>query len=398
MSILHAILAGISTIFFLAAFILLLPLKNHQKINIPGKLNRIDERDAIFHRFYRLTPGTVSFAEFYKQHPEKLQMDQQIRQMPNLAEPGTSYYSASSSPYALSVYDILGKINQNLDFTETEKSAYPLSLDAENLTERIKGFAHHLGADLTGIARLNPGYVYSHIGRSPGKWGSPIHLNHPFAIALAVEMNHHMIGLAPDVPALTETAIRYFTVTTIALVLARYIQRLGYMARAHVDANYRVLCVPIAVDAGLGELGRHGLLITPRFGSRVRLAVITTDMPLITDSPVAFGVQDFCGYCRKCADSCPSGAINSKGKQEINGVKKWQSSQEACYRQWRIFGTDCGLCIRVCPYSHPGSGFHNFVRWIIKRNMLARRLAFYADKLIYSEPVSAKKDIPAWHQ
>ncbi|GAG38682.1 unnamed protein product, partial [marine sediment metagenome] len=69
----------------------------------------------------------------------------------------------------------------------------------------------------------------------------------------------------------TETVFKYFEVAKIAMLVARYINLLGYEARAHVDANYRVTCGPIAVDAGLGELGRLGLLVTPQYGPRARL-------------------------------------------------------------------------------------------------------------------------------
>lgn len=384
-------------IIFLAALILLLPINKCEPLNIPGTINRIDEREAIFHRFYRLIPGSSEFKTYYRAHPEKLEHDRRLREMPDLAEPGTSFFSSLSSPYPLSVFDLIEKINQNLDAQENVKTVKPVHVEATNMTNRIKGFARYLGADCIGMTRLNPKFIYSHIGRSPGQWGAPVDLDHPYAVVLAVEMNHQMTGTAPELPALTETAVRYLNVTGIAVILSRYIQRLGYKARAHVDGNYRVLCVPVAVDAGLGELGRHGLLITPQFGSRVRLAVVTTDMPLIPDSPVSFGVQDFCSICRKCADFCPSNAINSQKKQVVNGVEKWQTDQEACYSQWRHFGTDCGICIRVCPYSHPNSPFHNTIRRIIRRNMLARRLAFYLDSFFYSRNSSSRIESFGWH-
>ena len=73
-------------------------------------------------------------------------------------------------------------------------------------------------------------------------------------------------------PAIAESATRYLQGTMIAATLAGYCSRLGYPARAHVDGNYRVLATAAAVDAGLGEIGRLGLLITPTHGPRVRLA------------------------------------------------------------------------------------------------------------------------------
>jgi reductive dehalogenase len=239
--------------------------------------------------------------------------------------------------------------------------------------------------------------VYSHIGRSPGEWGTPIELNHTHALAIAAEMDLDMVRHAPDSATTTETAFKYFEVARIAMMVARYINMLGYEARAHVDGNYRVLCVPIAADAGLGELGRLGLLMTPQFGPRIRLSVVTTNMPLTQDKPVTFGVQHFCRFCRKCAACCPSAAIDSGGKEIHNGVEKWQSDQERCYRFWRHQGTDCAVCMQVCPYSHPDSFLHNLVRRVIRRNALARRIALSADDLFYGRRPKARTALPPWH-
>ena len=70
------------------------------------------------------------------------------------------------------------------------------------------------------------------------------------------------------------------------------------------------------MQAGMGELGRNGLLITPEFGPRVRISKILTDLPLIPDSPIEFGVTEFCDVCMKCADLCPSRSI-SLGEDRI---------------------------------------------------------------------------------
>ena len=92
-----------------------------------------------------------------------------------------------------------------------------------------------------------------------------------------------MIGAGPVLPEVVEIMRVYVKLATIADTLAEYIRALGYPARANVMPNYQVLCVPIAIDAGMGELGRHGLMITPELGSALKLATITTDLPLVYD-------------------------------------------------------------------------------------------------------------------
>lgn len=366
-----------------AAQVIIFRWSKSTSIRIIGSQQRIDERDAIFHRFYRLLPGTADFQTYYQQHPEKKEFDDAVRAMPSLAAPGSKSYHPLVSPFVDATFGVVEKLTRDLDPGPLPENSVPVQGSAEEFTGRVKGFARYLGADLVGATRLNPAYVYSNIGRSPGTWGEPIALNHPFALAFAVEMRHDMIRHAPETPELIETAHKYLDAAKIAVAVAGYIRRLGYEARAHVDGNYRVLCVPIAVDAGLGELGRLGLLITPQFGPRIRLSVVTTTMPLIQDEPLRFGVQHFCQICKKCAENCPSASIDSGEKKVYSGVEKWQSAQESCYRYWRKQGTDCSVCINVCPYSYPNTTLHNIMRWFVGRNNFSRRLAFRGDSFFY---------------
>jgi epoxyqueuosine reductase QueG len=157
------------------------------------------------------------------------------------------------------------------------------------------------------------------------------------------------------------------------------------------------MCVPIAADAGLGELGRLGLLITPEYGPRVRLSIVTTNMPLAEDPSVTLGVQEFCSICRKCAIHCPSGSVDGGEKAVRGGVEKWQTARDACYRFWRQRGSDCAICVRVCPYSNPSSPVHSMVRWAIRRNPLARRLALWGDDLLYGARRKPPRPLPDWH-
>jgi ferredoxin len=387
----YVLLAGLLFVIFI------IPVGRVTPLSMPGPLIRLDERDAIFHRFYRLEPGTPEYSAYYREHPEQEEEDNRIRRLPDLGHPGSGAYHPLSSPYAVALFDVLERNTREIDWPPFGLHAGPVSEDAVEMTRRIKGFARYLGADLVGVTRLKSHHVYSHIGRSPGPWGAPVELPHTYAVAVAAEMRFDMIRHAPRSPVLTETALRYTEVAKVAMVLARTMQVWGFKARAHVDGNYRVLCVPVAVDAGLGELGRLGLLVTPRYGPRVRLAVVTTDMPMIEDRPIVFGVQEFCAICRKCADNCPSGSIASGDKESVRGAVKWQSNQESCYTFWRRQGTDCSLCLRVCPYSHPDSPLHNLIRWSVRRNALVRRGAVLADDLFYGRRPRDRVPPPGWH-
>jgi len=376
---------------------LIYPQQKVKGLQIAGEQKKVDERDAIFHRFIRLKPGAPEFEEFYRHHPEMKKTDEAIRRLPSLGAPGSKSYHFLSSLYHIATFDVVSDVTRDVEWKPELTGEKPVQASPEEFTKRIKGFARYMGADLVGITKLNPAYIYSHIGRSPGTWGAPIKLKHKNAIVFATEMNYDLIKFAPDVATTTESAFQYYETAKIAMIVAKYINLLGYEARAHVDGNYRVMCVPIAADAGLGELGRLGLLITPEFGPRVRLSVVTTDLPLTYDQPIRFGVQHFCSICKKCATNCPSAAIEKAGKKIYNGAEKWQSDQENCYRFWRIQGSDCNVCVKACPYSNPKTPMHELTRWLVKRNNFSRTLMYWGDRYFYGEHRKKQYMLPDWH-
>jgi len=105
---------------------------------------------------------------------------------------------------------------------------------------------------------------------------------------------------------------------------------------AHVSHKH------VAMQAGIGWIGRNNLLITPQFGARVRLITVLTNMPLKADPPTPFG----CGDCYACLASCPSQSI--KGKPE-------DFDHIGCYHQIKtlvkaagISQNICGLCVKAC--------------------------------------------------
>jgi 4Fe-4S dicluster domain len=373
-----------------------LPFGDRGGVRVVGPPERVDERDALFHRFYRLEPGTPEFAAYYEQHPEHEALDAEIRALPGLARPGSRSYDPFASPAMLVSFELSERLARSLCWEPEPLGDGPVVASPGELAGRVKGFARYLGADMVGCTRLDSAHIYSHVARGQGAWGAPIDLDHENAVALAVRMDQPMTRHAPRLASTVETARRYLDTTIIAQALARYITLLGYQARAHVDTDYQLMCVPVAAAAGLGELGRLGLLITPRFGPRVRLAVVSTNMPLAPDAPMAFGVQHFCEICKKCATCCPSDAIAAGEREVVRGVEKWQSAQERCYHYWRRCGTDCGVCLKVCPYAHPTSPFHDLVRWFVRRNPLSRRLALWGDDLAYGRRPSRSYPLPPW--
>ncbi len=244
----------------------------------------------------------------------------------------------------------------------------PVKNSPEELTAMVKNTAKLYGSDLTGITVLDEKWIYAKDMKKPfilidegeaeeREDGFYIPKTMNRAIVLAFLMDEEMISESPELDASVATSFGYSRMGITAISLAEYIRALGY--RAIPCMNDTALSIPLAVDAGLGQLGRHGLLITPEYGSNIRLAKVLTDMPLDQDQPIEYGITEFCENCLLCAEYCPSTAI-SHGEQTINcnevtgnsGVKKWYIKGERCLTFWQENGASCANCITVCPFTY----------------------------------------------
>jgi len=369
---------GAALIFFA---LVLLPAGKKVSLRIDeGMRASVDERDIMFARM-KLEEGTRQFRTYYeKMRPELAETDRKIRALPRLYEPGGTHYDSGEMAGSRALFEIIEGLQP---FSEPATAPKREGESASRSSRRVKSLLRFMGAAGCGITRLRPHHLYTHLGRCMEEWGRKNALDHAFVIVFSVEMDYAAVREAPRAAILTESAAAYMRGAAMAVVLADLCASLGFRARAHFDANYRVILPAAARDAGLGEMGRLGLLITPRLGPRVRLAAVTTDLPLEEDERISFGVQDFCAFCLKCADNCPGGAISRGEKTDCAGVKKWQGNQEACYRVWRKYGTDCGMCLSLCPYSKPDTFYHRIVRFLCERSALSRRLALRLDDFFY---------------
>jgi ferredoxin len=380
------------TIFSLVTLILfLLPIGKLPPDN-PHPTHRVDERMIMFAR-HRLQPESPEYEEYYSLHPEHKIADDRNRARPGILSTRGKFANAP----AFAATDAGFQITEALHALVEGKpggNRYPLS--PQGATDYLTTQARIYGAKEVGITRLEPYHIYSHIGRGPGEYGSLIDLDHSFAIAFTVEMDFHSMQSAPHAVTVFESAHQYVQAGKIAVQLAASIRALGYEARAHMDANYRVICPPIGRDAGLGEIGRISLLMTPKFGPRVRLGVVTTNLPLVSDKTTPDPAMiDFCTICKKCAENCPSKAIPFGPRVEEDGILRWKLDAEKCFAYWNEAGTDCGICMAVCPYSHPDHPLHNFIRWGNARSGLFRRMALKLDNLFYGRKPTRKPN-PAW--
>jgi ferredoxin len=372
----------------LFSLIFFIPTGSGRKIEISENSEKIDERDTMFARAgYK--PGTTKYDSYYKRHPELKDIDDNLRKLPGLLSPDSKYYDAIRAENIEATFETIASMTTSVDGDISDKK---INDSPDKFTPAIKDLVKQLGANEVGIAKLRQNYIYSHVGRGPEPYGARIENNHKNVIVFSVEMNYEKVEEAPRIGLTEETAQGYLKAANISISLARHIRAMGYPARAHIsDSNYQIMLPPVAYDAGIGELGRHGYIISPTFGSRIRLGAVTTDLPLLIDKPIDFGVQDFCDRCKRCAVNCPSAAIPESIPEEVLGVQKWQLNIEACFKYWCSIGTDCGLCMKVCPYSHPPSLIHNIVRVGIRNSVIARQISVYGEDLFYGKKVPFQK-------
>ncbi len=350
------------------------------KYEIVGDLERYDESDNAQARA-ELPPDSQLWKGYFRQHPELEAYSREWLKLPPL---GAKAPPADGMMLA-SMYETIALLSKD-EALDGPPSVHKVLLSAQRYTEKIKGFARLLGADLVRAGPLNPAWVYSRVGRSHyagKKIGPSIDLPHRSAIVVAVALNLKMVRQSPEIGINLETFRNYLKLASMVVTLAKYIRNLGYSARAHDLQNYQILLTPVAIDAGLGELGRNGILITEKYGSAVKIAAVTTDIPLVHDKPVDIEVEEFCRECNLCGEYCPAGAIPiNQGKKVVRGVRKWKLNDNACYRYWREVSSDCGICLAVCPWSRPRHFPHNLVQKSVQHSGLARKIAVNADKLI----------------
>jgi epoxyqueuosine reductase QueG len=145
---------------------------------------------------------------------------------------------------------------------------------------------------------------------------------------------------------------------TVGLIVTSAIQDLGYQAmsipasqivdwktqKGHLSHKH------VASAAGLGWIGRNNLLVNEKFGSRIRLVTVLTDLPLVISPP---SIKD-CGSCLNCLSVCPAGAIKVR-QEEFDHLR--------CYEQLRTFAKTlhfshniCGVCVKACKGFKGSSG------------------------------------------
>lgn len=212
--------------------------------------------------------------------------------------------------------------------------------DFASFTEEIKATAMELGADVVGVAAYDKKLLFSDAVVRPDKT----------VIVMGAAMDYDSMS---DIGAVSQEEVHrvYHHLDELAVRMAQRICSYGYSAKAQANSGDFPLPA-IAQYAGIGELGKHGSLISPDLGSSLRLVAVSTDMPLLVDGPKDYGIDNVCLSCNICTRFCPGDAIKPD-KATVNGVTRWYVDTPAC-DPWfrRMHG--CKICLAVCPLNTKG--------------------------------------------
>ncbi len=358
----------------------------NRRFHIKSDLQRFNQKNDIFNR--SMWDESVNPREFYASYdianfrPKKAKgFDHWDYAFRNASWHLTDFVGEAK-------FESEGKVEGFTDYYSIQTQSSPSKIELKSpkdTTDRVKRASKMFGAGMVGVCELDKRWVYSeHFNRkSSSTQKLDIPKNFKYAVMLIIPMDYELSKTYPAALSGASTGLGYSAAVNCVNTLAQFITNLGYNAIASL--NDTALNIPMAIEAGLGEYGRNGLLITPEFGPNVRIGKVFTDLPLIPDMPIEFGVKAFCESCRKCSDSCPAKAIPKEEPQSEppnvsshKGISKWTINAEKCFKYWVNMNSDCGICIRVCPYNRDYSKWWHRLT-IRLANSRFRKWVFYID-------------------
>ena len=232
-----------------------------------------------------------------------------------------------------------------VDIAERSADVPPTGTPDPNgeITDAIRIKARELGFGEIGFTRYDRRYTF----KVKKGW---VRFEH--AVCLAYEQDYWQTQTIPSMEAEYAHYGAYEEENKKGILLAEYIREKGYHAQIHSPNDNSAPYIPMFVEAGLGQLGANGQLLSPHFGSRSRLMIITTDAPVEYDSPIDYGIHKFCDTCQVCVNRCPGRAL-VKEKVWWRGAEKNKLMYERC-RPVMAKYEGCGVCMKVCPIQRYG--------------------------------------------
>lgn len=315
-------------------------------------MNKYDERDTLFSRV-NIKKGSKEYKEYYAKNPKQKRPDDAQRRQ------AFRHRLRKSDAFKERFFPLITHNKEHIKSVFDMAESYPVQTQRiplePSFATNLKEIAKYFGATDVGITSLDEYSYYSHLGgvsEHVGKetYGENVVPRYKTAIVFTVEMDQAKINRAPMFEELLATEEAYLQVANIGSRLTLYLKDLGYKAVPNNSEYYLAPMVPLAYDAGLGEIGMCNHIVTKKHGNRVRLGAVFTTLEVDIDKPIDYGLTAFCKQCALCLSNCPSKAITHKTRM-VHGRQFYKFNDNLCYDMWLKTGTDCGTCISACPLS-----------------------------------------------
>ena len=203
--------------------------------------------------------------------------------------------------------------------------------------------AKEMGVDLIGYTPVNEDFIFKDL-KVFGK----------NAIILGMEMLWSEMKKAPHVDTEIECFRVYYELGEITIKMTEFLKEQGYKTEAHHPFGGKLLFPPHAVQAGLGIVGRNGIIITPEFGPRQRWGMITTDAELPDLVKRNFDeMKEYCKTCGSCVKNCKGGAAYEEPIEKVAGSGVLTHIERSKCIKSILNNTYCSVCLKICPQGHP---------------------------------------------
>jgi reductive dehalogenase len=273
--------------------------------------------------------------------------------------------------------------NLGYDFYElTDKSAFvnvckryglePWKGSKLEASQTVEKAAIALGASQVGFAQIDPMYLYEGASYPPEM---------KYVIVTFIRWSPEGDKRRDTILGGADNRICSSRQFFLDSALRNFIRGLGYR-----ESVIYGLSIPLAVNAGMGELGRANRMVSPVHGMGGRITALVTDLPLAIDKPIDFGLQAFCRRCRKCAEACPVGALSMEkepswepeGAWNAPGKRAYYENSVSCLSYMATRGTGCSLCLAACPWTKQSkTSLHYFAK------ALGAKLPFLAPAMVF---------------
>jgi len=203
--------------------------------------------------------------------------------------------------------------------------------------------AKDMGVDLIGYTPVNEDFIFKDL-KVFGK----------NAVILGMEMLWSEMKKAPHVDTEIECFRVYYELGEITIKMTEFLKEKGYKSEAHHPFGGKLLFPPHAVQAGLGIVGRNGIVITPEFGPRQRWGMITTDaeLPVIVKRDFS-EMEEYCKNCGSCVKNCKGGAAYEEPIEKVEGSGVLTHIERSKCIASILENSYCSVCLKICPQGHP---------------------------------------------